>query len=149
MALRKPVTTYVLTSQTAASAATGSSGPIVLRDFDFNSLVFELSVLSTSSTVGLNVTIQTSMDYGTTWFDTLKFPTVNASSANPSWGVSSVGALAMIGTVGSSTITSTAGGTGVPLLSNVLQVIWNMTGSTPTATFTVNALETSQDGRVG
>lgn len=146
MSLRKPIVTYTLTSQTATTAATGSSGTVTLRDFDYNSLVFNLIPSSVSATATLDVFIQSSLDGGTTWYDVLRFPRVTASAATPLWGAASSSALSVMGTVGASTISSTTGGTGVPLLSNTIQVYWSLGGTTPSASFVVNAFETTQNG---
>lgn len=143
MGLRKPITTYALASIVNSTAATGSTGPIVLRDFDYDALTFNMF----NSTLGgtnptLDIYIQTSPDYGLTWYDTIRFTRTTASSATPQWAVSNLSNFNMIGSVGSQTISGTAGGTGAPLLSNTLQVVWALGGTTPTASFTVNALIT-------
>jgi hypothetical protein len=141
MGLRKPITTYTMTSQVSTTGATGSSGPIVLRDFDYSDIVFQLSASAMSGTnPTLDVYIQTSPDYGATWYDMIRLPRLTASGANPSWGVASVGGNSSIGAVGAATISSTGGGIGVPLLSNTVQVYWALGGTSPSASFTVNAL---------
>lgn len=145
MALRKPIQQYALDTQISTTAATGSGGTVVLRDYDYNSLVFKVLATAFSATATLDLWIQTSDDGGTTWYDMLRFPRVSASSANPYWASASLGSLSMIGTVGSTTLSSTAGGTGVPLLSNVLRTIWALGGTTPSASFSVVVEETGFD----
>lgn len=143
--IRKPIQTYALLNQTATTAATGSSGTVVLPYFDFENLVFKVLCFAASATASLDIWIQSSDDGGTTFYDCLKFPTISASSANPYWGSAEVRRNAMIGLVGASTVTSTAGGTGVPLLSNVLRAYWNLGGTTPSASFSVTSEATQED----
>lgn len=145
MALRKPIQQVVIDSQVATTAATGSGGTFVLRDYDYNNLVLKLLATAFSATATLDVWVQTSDDGGLTWYDMLRFPRISASSVNPYWASTSLGSLAMIGTVGASTLSSTAGGTGVPLLSNVLRTFWNLGGTTPSASFSVVVEETGFD----
>lgn len=146
--IRKPIQQYALLAQTATTAATGSSGTVVLPFSDFNSLVFKVLCSAASATASLDLWIQTTDNGGTTWYDCLKFPTITASSANPYWGKSELGGNSMIGLVGASTVTTTAGATGVPLLSNTLRAYWNLAGTTPSASFTVTleATEVDQGG---
>lgn len=145
MSVRKPIVTYTMATQVATTGATGSSGPIVLKDFDFNQLLFSLTCSSMSATATLDVWLQSSLDGGTTWYDMIRLPRITASGANPSWGVANLGGLSSIGTVGASTLSSTAGGTGVPLLSNVIQAYWALGGTTPSASFVINAYETGSN----
>lgn len=146
MAVRKPIVTYVMTNQVATTGATGATPTIVLPQFDFNALVFALTCSSISATATLDLLVQSSLDGGTTWYDTLRFPRVSASGANPQFGIASIdGTNSMIGTVGASTISSTAGGTGVPLLSNVVRAYWTLGGTTPSASFALAAYITNQD----
>jgi len=145
MSVRKPISTYTLVNQVATTGATGQSGATVLRNFDFDALVFALTCSSMSATATLDVWVQSSLDGGTTWYDMLRFPRVTASGANPQFAIASLaGQLAMIGTIGASTLSSTAGGTGVPLLSNVINVFWNLGGTTPSASFALAAYQHQQ-----
>lgn len=145
MAFRKPIVSNILLNIVATTATTGSSGPVVLRDSDLNNLVFKVLATSLSATASLDIWIQTSLDGGATFVDCIKFPTISASAANAYWGSASLGGLSVAGLVGASTITSTAGGTGVPLLSNTIQAYWNLGGTTPSASFQVQAIETGVD----
>lgn len=144
--MRKPIETYTMAAQVATTGATGSSGAIVTRDFDFNQLVFLLAVSSMSATATLDVWIQSSADGGTTWYDTLRFPRFTASGANPAMGAASLSSMTAPAVIGASTLSSTAGGQGAPLLSNVIQAYWALGGTTPSASFNISALLTGQNG---
>lgn len=145
MALRKPIEAHTLLANVGTTATTGTSGAITLRDFDFNNLIFQLTVPSISATALLDVWVQTTLDGGTTWLDMIKFKTFSASAANSDYASASLGSLSLMGTVGASTITSTAGGTGVPLLSPTLRAYWNLAGTTPSASFNLTSYETGID----
>lgn len=144
--LRSPITAKTLVSQVATTGATGSTGAINLASSDFDALIFLLSVSAMSATATLDVWVQGSLDGGTTWNDMLRFPQVSASSVNPRMGIASaLGGNSMIGTVGASTIASTAGGVGMPLVSKTIQAYWVLGGTTPSGSFNLTSYEHQYD----
>lgn len=150
MAIRKPIQEYVMAQQVATTGATGSSGPITLRFADFDSMIFALTASSMSATATLDVWVQSSFDGGSTFYDIAKFPSISASSASPRFVAASLFANSNIGlaNVNTTTISSTAGGTLLPLLSNVFQIVWGLNGTTPSASFGVTGI-TSNFNRGG
>lgn len=144
--LRSPITAKTLVNQTATTGATGSSGSVLLSSSDFDALIFLLSVSAMSATATLDVWVQGSLNGGSTWYDMLRFPRFSASSSNPSLGIASaLGGNSMVGTVGASTISSTAGGVGMPLVSNLIQVYWALGGTTPSGSFSLTSYEHQYD----
>ncbi len=146
MSVRKPISIYTLAAQVATTGATGSSGLVQLRDQDLNQLLFSLGVSAMSATATLDVWIQSTVDGGSTWYDVLRFPRFSASGANPAWGAASLSSMATPAVVGASTLSTTSGQQGVPLMSNIVQAYWALNGTTPSASFTINAYETGQNG---
>lgn len=144
--LRKPIQAYTFASQTATTGATGSSGAVTLPSADFDAIIFALNVSAMSATATLDVWVQGTLDGGSTWYDMLRFPRFTASGANPSFGIAStLGGNSMIGTVGASTISSTAGGVGLPLVSNTLRAYWALGGTSPSASFNLTSYEHQYD----
>lgn len=146
MGIRQPIEQYILANVVNSTAATGISTQAVLQDRDFNGLTFKVipsSIGGTNPT--LDIWLQSSDDGGTTWFDVMRFPRITASTpaSAPYWGVSTIvdATRVLAGTVGACTISSTAGGVGVPLLSGNLRVQWALGGTTPTASFSVTTEE--------
>lgn len=140
--LRSPIGGKTLTAQVATTGATGASSAFTFPTMDFEALVFALTASSVSATATLNVWVQGTFDGGLTWYDMLKFPTISASSANPYFGLATaVGNNSMIGNVGASTVTSTAGGVGIPLMSPTVRTYWSLGGTTPSASFTLQAYQ--------
>lgn len=145
--MRKPIETYQMITQVNATATTGTSGPVTLRDFDFNSLVFTLSCSALAGTTPtLDVTVQTTPDGGSTWYDMLRFPRFTASGVNPAMGAASQASMSAPAIVGPNVLSSSAGGNGAPLLSNTIRANWTLGGTTPTGSFNVNALISGQQG---
>lgn len=138
--LRSPIGSKVLLS-TTVTGTTGQTGAMSVNNPDFDAALFTLACSSISGTAAtLDVWVQGTLDGGNTWYDMLRFPRVTASSVNPLMGIASaLGGNSMIGTVGPTTISSTAGGVGMPMVSNFVNVFWSLTGTTPTAAVTVTA----------
>lgn len=131
-----------MTSQVATTGSTGASSAFTFPSADFDALIFALTASAVSATATLDVWVQTTLDGGSTWLDMLKFPTISASAANAQYGIASaLGSNRMIGTVGASTITSTAGGFAMPLVSPTVRTYWSLGGTTPSASFTLQAYE--------
>lgn len=141
MAIRKPIQEYVFTQQVATTGVTGTSGPITLRYTDFDDIVFALTASSMSASATLDVWVQGSFDGGSTFYDMARFARVSATGTN----VFTASALALNGNPGAmnvnaTTISSTAGGNAMPLLSNVFQILWGLGGTSPSASFGVTGI---------
>lgn len=139
MAIRRPIQNVVLTSQVATTSVTGSSGPIVLRYTDFDQMVFSLTCSGISGTSTLDVWVQGSYDGGATFYDMARFGRISATGANPTFVSCSLGANSNVGVVTANTtsISTTGGGVAMPLMSNVMQVLWGLGGTSPSASFGV------------
>jgi hypothetical protein len=145
--IRKPITNYVFAQQVATTGVTGQTGPITLRYADFDSMVFALTCSGISGTSTLDVWVQTSPDCGTTFFDTARFARVSATGASPTFVAASLFANSAPGVVNAnaSSISTTAGGNALPLLSNVFNILWGLGGTTPSASFGVTGICSSFD----
>jgi hypothetical protein len=150
MAIRRPIQNYVFTQQVGTTAVTGSSGAQVLRFTDFDQMTFMLTCSGITAASTLDVWVQTSPDGGTTFYDTGRFQRLSATGTNPTFLAASLGANAAFGTmnINTTTVTATAGATGLPLLSNVVQILWGLGGTSPSASFGVTGF-TSNFNRGG
>lgn len=137
--LRQPLVTKRLATGSSITADTNYDN--LLPDFDSHSVTFKAKVTAMAGTSPtLDLYIQTTDDGGTTWYDCAHFTQISASAADPVWATVTVdaGDIVMHDSVGSKTLS--AGTAGLPILSNLVRVVADIGGTSPSASFTVDAL---------
>lgn len=139
MALRRPLKTQNLVPSEARTTSS-DSGPIVINDMDMQNLLIKLNVTAVSGTSPtLGVYFQQSLDGGITFVDVARFAQITAATTNPHYISLAVGATnAVSGAIGDGTIPASSLGTS--LVSNVWRVKWVIGGTTPSFTFSVDAI---------
>lgn len=133
----------------AAVQTASTNTPVVLQEFDMDSITFELFVAGTAGTTPtLDVYIQTQDNAGN-WHDCCHFTQITANVAQTLAHYCSVPVAdtpRSLGSVGSQTIAANSA-VGVPILSRALRVSTVIGGSSPSFTITLTAYFNHQNMR--
>ena len=139
--LRQPTRTFALLAS-AARTNPGNSGAVFLPEFDFDSIAYKLSVPNGNGAGGsyLDLSIQTSDDGGTTWWDMVRFSRITASLATGSahWAVVAADDNSrFIGLMSGGSIA--AGTIALPHIGRLVRAAWDIGGAGATWTFQIDS----------